>query len=102
MKDYRCSWFEFTVCEYHASCVSHGIETIECYFHFLYIVVKRHPFSRVRKFTINKHAKMNQTMYETIINSIHVFMEKMVIPVNTDEQRRLARTKLFTFMIVEY
>ena len=27
---------------------------------------------------------MNQTMYETIINCIFVFMKKMVIPVNTD------------------
>ena len=29
------------------------------------------------------NAKMNQTMYETIINCIFVFMKKMVIPVNT-------------------
>ena len=39
---------------------------------------------RVHKFTINKNAKMNQTMYETIINCIFVFMMKIVIPVNTD------------------
>ena len=39
--------------------------------------------NRVHKFTINKNAKMNQTMYETIINRIFVFMKKMVIPVNT-------------------
>ena len=40
--------------------------------------------NRVHKFTINKNAKMNQTMYETIINCIFVFMKKMVIPVNTE------------------
>ena len=37
----------------------------------------------IHKFTINKKAKMNQTMNETIINCIFVFMKKMGIPVNT-------------------
>ena len=41
----------------------------------------------VHRFTINKNAKMNQTMYETIINCIFVFMKEMVIPVNTDLRR---------------
>ena len=39
---------------------------------------------RVHKFTVNKNAKMNQTVYETIINCIFVFIKEMVIPVNTD------------------
>ena len=39
--------------------------------------------TRVHKFTINKTAKMNHTMYETITNCNFVFMKKMVIPVNT-------------------
>ena len=38
---------------------------------------------RVHKFTINKNANIKQTMYETIINCIFVFMKKIVIPVNT-------------------
>ena len=42
-------------------------------------------YSRVRKFTINKNAKMNQTMYETIINCMFAFMKKLVMPVNTVE-----------------
>ena len=40
-------------------------------------------YFRVHKFAINKNAKMNQTMYETIIKCIFAFMKKMVIPVNT-------------------
>ena len=42
------------------------------------------PRYRVHKFTINKNSKMNQTRYQTIINCIFVFMQKMVIPVNTE------------------
>ena len=38
---------------------------------------------RVHKFTINTNAKMNRTMYETIINNMFGFIKKMVIPVNT-------------------
>ena len=41
---------------------------------------------------INKNAKMNQTMYETIINCIFDFMKKTVIPVNTDINERRTKT----------